>query len=426
LAVFAGSGCLWDYDTIAMERQQFPTVLELLSGKFLRHSPEFYYWRLRRREAELRHRPASLSDLDDMAVAYSKLGLDSPAIALMRQADALRPGRYETLANLGTFYLHSGRLEAGIDLIGKALEVNPDAHFGRERYQRLLAAYVLERRAGGAPLLPLQPSAVHPMAVGDGGEGGNFYHYLVREGLIDPERHGKTEDEGVAEALKGIAGMMRFGRHDSPVLLEALGDLLMQDGDQGAARQLAARAYLLASYRAPASKEAYREKAKLAVVEQYDGPQGKRLGLEEVEALFAEELAEGQAFYDALAAQEHAWILAGVDADSAYAAHFYQDPSLAERVQRGRGVDVNPGSIREGLPPASYRPAHAPVPLDSALAAHIDAAYGSAVPERLKAGGKGRGEGGDDFLVYLFVGTLMALLLLLRFRRWRMEGPGGE
>lgn len=34
--------CLWDYDTLAMERSRFPSTLELITGKFLRHSPEFY------------------------------------------------------------------------------------------------------------------------------------------------------------------------------------------------------------------------------------------------------------------------------------------------------------------------------------------------------------------------------------------------
>jgi len=34
--------CLWDYDTLAMERQKFPDALELITGKFLRHSKPFY------------------------------------------------------------------------------------------------------------------------------------------------------------------------------------------------------------------------------------------------------------------------------------------------------------------------------------------------------------------------------------------------
>ena len=31
--------CMWDYDTLAMERQKFPETLELISGKFLCNAP---------------------------------------------------------------------------------------------------------------------------------------------------------------------------------------------------------------------------------------------------------------------------------------------------------------------------------------------------------------------------------------------------
>lgn len=44
--------CVWDYDTPKMERQRFPSALELITGKFPRHSPEFYEWRIRDREAK--------------------------------------------------------------------------------------------------------------------------------------------------------------------------------------------------------------------------------------------------------------------------------------------------------------------------------------------------------------------------------------
>ncbi len=49
LAFFQGwcallCACLWDTDTLQMERQRFPDALELITGKFLRHSREFYDW----------------------------------------------------------------------------------------------------------------------------------------------------------------------------------------------------------------------------------------------------------------------------------------------------------------------------------------------------------------------------------------------
>ena len=38
----AAFACLWDYDTLKQERARFPDALEVITGKFLRHSPEFY------------------------------------------------------------------------------------------------------------------------------------------------------------------------------------------------------------------------------------------------------------------------------------------------------------------------------------------------------------------------------------------------
>ena len=38
--------CLWDNDTLQMERLRFPSVLEIITGKFVRHSPAYYAWRI--------------------------------------------------------------------------------------------------------------------------------------------------------------------------------------------------------------------------------------------------------------------------------------------------------------------------------------------------------------------------------------------
>ena len=41
--------CMWDHDTLRQERARFPHALELITGKFLRHSKEAYEWRIRDR-----------------------------------------------------------------------------------------------------------------------------------------------------------------------------------------------------------------------------------------------------------------------------------------------------------------------------------------------------------------------------------------
>lgn len=147
--------CLWDYDTIFMERQRFPTTLEVITGKFLRHTPAFYEWRLKDRAKRLEATPNDLSLYDDMAVAYDKLGKHQQAIETILKKEAISPGQYETLANLGTFHIHAGDLERDVEFLEQAIKVNPDAHFGREKYQVLLVKYVLQRRRDGQLRLPL-------------------------------------------------------------------------------------------------------------------------------------------------------------------------------------------------------------------------------------------------------------------------------
>ena len=85
-------GCTWDYDTLLQERSRFPDALELITGKFLRHSPEFYEWRIKDRLERLKGDPANFALLDDLGVAYDKIGRHDDAIETMEKAERLQPG----------------------------------------------------------------------------------------------------------------------------------------------------------------------------------------------------------------------------------------------------------------------------------------------------------------------------------------------
>ena len=138
--------CLWDWDTRSMEERQFPDTLSLITGGFLRHSPEFYDWRIEQRREQIEEQPDKLELYDDLAVAYEKTGNTAKAIEIAEELLQRAADRYETLANLGTFYIHHGELERGVEYIDKALQINPDAHFGRERYQKYVVEYLLSKR----------------------------------------------------------------------------------------------------------------------------------------------------------------------------------------------------------------------------------------------------------------------------------------
>ena len=316
--------CLWDYDTLAMERQRFPDVLELISGKFLRHSTAFYQWRASDREQRLQEQP-SPEVYDDLAVAYEKLGDPEKAIAITLEKQKHFPGLYETHANLGTFYIHAGQLETGVQQIDIAISMNPEAHFGREVYQKHLVNYVLSKQVAKTTQLPLATSG-H----GEFGPIGFADFVIAAQGTdLSP----KARDAELSKALKGVMGMMRFGNHDSPVLLEALGDLLLSQGyaqdETHDAKRLAARAYLKAAYGAEndATQQAYRKLARNSLAMQtvhentYD-----EISLEALEGTFEEELSQAKRWFKTVADDESKWISEGADVDEAFARKYYQEP----------------------------------------------------------------------------------------------------
>jgi len=115
------SACLWDRKTLAMERERFPDVIELITGKFLRHSRYYYEWRIEECEAIVATGEFAPAILDDLAVAYEKLGDQDKAIETILKKEDLFPGLYETYANLGTFYIHKGEFEKGLEQIDRAI-----------------------------------------------------------------------------------------------------------------------------------------------------------------------------------------------------------------------------------------------------------------------------------------------------------------
>src|SRR5262245_46406128 len=81
----AAQACLWDWDTLQMERRRFPGTLEMITGKFARHSPAFYEWRVQDRAKRMHSSAEDPALADDLAVAYSKLGRHAEGIALLEQ-----------------------------------------------------------------------------------------------------------------------------------------------------------------------------------------------------------------------------------------------------------------------------------------------------------------------------------------------------
>ena len=151
------AACLWDRDTPADEARGLPEVVAVLTGRFERNPPLYYEMRLARVAALLEKQPGDLAAHDDAGVACDRLGRGDEAVAWMERkrrhlllrdpADPdLKEQSYRYHANLGTFLVHRwirrgadrariDEVKAARDEIARALAINPDAHFGREKYQ---------------------------------------------------------------------------------------------------------------------------------------------------------------------------------------------------------------------------------------------------------------------------------------------------
>jgi|GEM_PF-1015492 len=317
--------CLWDYDTLKQERARFPSTLELITGKFLRHSPEFYRWRIEDRLKKLKADPNQLDYYDDLAVAYEKTGQHEKAIETILAKEKIKPGLYETYSNLGTFYILAGDFKKGLPFIEKALAINPDAHFGREKYQKWLVEYALMKLPDGkigSPLLLKRGKVMLHLELR------SFESYLRNQlGRKGPS----TPLDELQKAVKAILGMMRFANHENPLLLEALGDLLSKGNPFADAKRLAAMAYLKASYVVNDEflKNRYRTLATMALREQYADPTSKIvLSLNELESDFKKQLVEADRWYAGLRAKEISWIEKGLDPEKEFDALYNAEPTV--------------------------------------------------------------------------------------------------
>ncbi len=152
--------CGWDNDTLAEESNGIPNVQQALAGRFDVNPPEYYEFRIKL--VQEKQDPLSLEDYDNLTVAFDKLGQQDESLKWMARKElALKTAKlppnhdhwYRFYANRGTIYAHQwakggyqerALIEKGLRDLRRAVEINPDAHFGRENVQ----IEVLELLAG--------------------------------------------------------------------------------------------------------------------------------------------------------------------------------------------------------------------------------------------------------------------------------------
>ena len=220
--------CLWDYDTLKEEALGQPEVTALVGGDLHKHSKAFY-------AAKVEYTKSLVADpktpkleerFDDLAVAYAKLGKLDDALATLDAKDKQFPGAYTTFANRGTFLAMKGDLAGALDHLKKAIAKNPDAHFGREKYQVQFLEFLVK--------LKQDPKLAETNFVG--------VDRRVMMGGTTMSAKKRTANPAVI----AIAGLVRFGDgQDNPHLWYGLGWALLSQGDAQLAMRAFRRAELL-------------------------------------------------------------------------------------------------------------------------------------------------------------------------------------
>jgi hypothetical protein len=233
LLVSTAQACLndRDSDSLAIQAKKLPDTLRVITGRFERNPPLYYEMRIRRALPQLKQSPRQFDLYDDIAVAYDRLHRDDEALQVMEQKRSLLPrfdakdkavkeAWYRYYANAGTFYAHRwlgagakkeslAEMKKGRDYIKRALQIKPNAHFGREKYQLMTMEWIIATRER------------------KGGAGKTLAEWIAgREGQKD------YYDSPVDQAkVEGLAGLVVLGAAwQSPDMFEAMAGSLRGKG----------------------------------------------------------------------------------------------------------------------------------------------------------------------------------------------------
>jgi tetratricopeptide (TPR) repeat protein len=209
------SACGWDWETFAAEASRLPCVSDVIVGAFGTHTEEYYEATIEATEIALAWAPNYAEALDAQGLALVHLGRYEEAKPVLLRRAAVAPDAYPSHANLGTLYTFTGDYELALGAIDEALKLEPQAHFGREKYHRKLVEFL---RDG------------HTRSVDSERD------FLGLE-LTDRQRFDGTvrsfEEAGLKpEVFDAVAAMIAvYGAENLPDLYVALGDVLALRGE---------------------------------------------------------------------------------------------------------------------------------------------------------------------------------------------------
>jgi tetratricopeptide (TPR) repeat protein len=209
--VAAGSAwaCGWDYETLRAETSSLPCLQPVVLGAFARHTDDYYEKRIIAADGALLWAPGDLVSLDSKALALMRLKRFPAALKVLELRSRIDPDGYITHANLSTVLTLKGDFAAALPHVEAALKLDPEAHFGRERFHKLLLTYLIA--------LSTDPSVAERDFLG-----------LPLAGAAPPRTPIAELPAGSLEAV--VAMISVYGASDVSHLYAALGNLASAHG----------------------------------------------------------------------------------------------------------------------------------------------------------------------------------------------------
>lgn len=327
---------------------------------------------------------------DDITAGLDRLGKPADAVPLLRRKLELQERRgltgrdlYTTYANLGTFLVHANMGKAmrgdadarmavidGRELVDKSIAVNPNAHFGREKWQAEIIRFFLNaidnpdlltttdcignrldrtfRREEFLPAGPFRRPELVPRPyfttdlIGGAEYAVHDRHGIMRVGEGAEKNVSSHDRNGVPfdEPMLGIIGMWRQGGGANPHFALCIGEVMLRVGQRHIAWTAFERAAKLADRYWP-------DPAKQQFLRDHCARRQKQieetLPADEVPGLrprFEAELAFGERYQREYQEYEAAKIAAGADIR---AEHFFAD------FHKGREPIASPPGPEEWL-----------------------------------------------------------------------------
>ena len=144
------SACGWDWETYHAEAKSLPCVYDALLGYWPKHTAEYHQARIDAADRALRWVPGWTQGLDAKGISLMKLGRMEEAEAVMTTRLEIDDSAYPAHANLGTLHTITGDYDTALTHIDRAMAIEPEAHFGREKYHRSLVVFLQRVKADPA------------------------------------------------------------------------------------------------------------------------------------------------------------------------------------------------------------------------------------------------------------------------------------